>query len=68
MEIKHECAWEVMLSISKNIYAVCLRCDECMDKEEIAARLNEYGPLKAALSIAMNENTRLTKIVEERDD
>ena len=47
-EHTHVREWEVILSLSKNIYAVCLNCDECMDKEDIAARLNEYAALKRA--------------------
>ena len=38
---------KVMLSISKNIYAVCPQCDECMDKEEIETRLNATERLSA---------------------
>ena len=50
---EHVCEWKVILSLSKNIYAVCPTCDACMDKEEIEARLNATERLSAELATAI---------------
>lgn len=40
-------------------------CDAEMTWKEMSRRLNEYETLKAALSVAMSENQRLTKLLED---